>query len=322
MGTTITLNNSASMPLVGLGTWKSKPGQVENAVKVALNEGYRHIDCAAVYGNEKEVGSALKDAFASGLRREDVFITSKLWNTKHKSEDVRPACEKTLKDLGLDYLDLYLIHWPTSFKPGDELFPRDDTGNLIFADIPLMETWSAMEKLVDDGLVKAIGVSNFNARQIEEISKVARVPISVNQVESHPYLTQKKLIEFCSSKNIAVTAFSPLGSPDRPWAKLGEPSLLEDPKIKAIASKYGKSPAQLVIRYQAQRGVVVIPKSITPARIKANIDIFDFELSPEDVVDIESFDRGWRACLPTVEIDGKIVPRDGHHPQYPFHDEF
>lgn len=163
------LFTGASFPLVGLGTWKSKKGEVEKAVKTAIDVGYRHIDCAAAYGNEKEVGEALKEKIGAVCERKDIFITSKLWNTKHAAEDVRPACLETLKDLGLDYIDLYLIHWPIGFRAGDDKFPKNSDGSMIYSDTHYNETWSAMEKLVEEGLVKHIGLSNFNSKQIDEV---------------------------------------------------------------------------------------------------------------------------------------------------------
>jgi len=165
----VKLFTGASFPLVGLGTWKSKKGEVEKAVKTAIDVGYRHIDCAAAYGNEKEVGEALKEKLGSVCERKDIFITSKLWNTKHAAEDVRPACLGTLKDLGLDYIDLYLIHWPTGFRAGDDQFPKNPDGSMIYSDTHYNETWGAMEKLVEEGLVKHIGLSNFNSKQIDEV---------------------------------------------------------------------------------------------------------------------------------------------------------
>ena len=159
----------AQVPLVGLGTWKSKPGEVAAAVKAGINAGYRHVDCAAIYGNEKEIGSALKEAFSSICKREDSFIVSKLWNTKHDPRDVRPACEETLRDLQLDYLDLYLIHWPMGFERGEDDFPKNPDGTVRYAYIPLTDTWKAMEELVDAGLVKHIGLSNFNSKQIDDV---------------------------------------------------------------------------------------------------------------------------------------------------------
>lgn len=160
-----------------------------------------------------------------------MFITSKLWNTFHRPDLVRGACETTLKNLKLSYIDMYLIHWPMAYKEGGDLFPVDEQGKTAFSDVDYVDTWKEMEKLVKDGLVKSIGVSNFNKKQIERVLAVATIPPATNQIECHPYLTQKKLMEFCKSKNIAITAYSPLGSPNRPWAKAGDPVLMEDPKV-------------------------------------------------------------------------------------------
>jgi len=312
----------AKIPLVGLGTWKSKPGEVKAAVEHAIDAGYRHIDCAAVYGNEKEIGEALKNKFASGTKREDLYIVSKLWNSAHDPQDVLPNCRQTLEDLGLKYLDLYLIHWPYAFQRGGDKFPRNKDGSLIYSDVDYVDTWKAMEELVNKGLVRAIGLSNFNSKQIERILKVAKVPIASLQVECHPYLTQDKLIAFAQKNGIQVVAYSPLGSPDRPWAKKGEPQLMDDPKIKAVADKYKKSPAQILLRFQTQRGVAVIPKSVTPSRIKQNRDL-DFTLSDADMATIRSFDRGHRFCIPMIPDDkGQPVPRDGKHKYYPFNEEY
>lgn len=320
--TMMPLNTGASMPLLGLGTWKSKPGEVENAVKVALDNGYKHIDCAAVYGNEKEVGNAFAAKVGSDgvIKREDLFVTSKLWNSNHARERVVPALKQTLADLQLDYLDLYLIHWPHGFKNGDDKFPKDDEGNILFSDTHYTETWRGMEECVKLGLTRAIGLSNFNSVQIQTVFAMKDLAIepAVLQIESHPYCTQEKLIEFARSKGMQVTGYSPLGSPDRPWAKEGEPHVLEDPQIAEIAKKHGKTPAQICIKFQAQRGVVVIPKSVTPARIIANHQVHDFELSDEEMDKIASFNRDWRACNPMIEKGGVMVPRDLHHPHFPF----
>ncbi|XP_065069697.1 aldo-keto reductase family 1 member A1-A-like isoform X2 [Rhopilema esculentum] len=317
------LFNGAEIPTLGLGTWKSKPGQVEAAVAAAIDCGYRHIDCAWVYGNEKEVGHALKQKIGKGgLKREDLFITSKLWNTKHGAEDVMPALKTSLELLGLEYLDLYLIHWPIGLKAGDNPFPKDEHGHLLYSDVHYLETWEALEKCVDAGLVKSIGLSNFNSLQVEEVCSKARIQPAVLQVECHPYLNQSKLIEFCKKKNIVVTAYSPLGSPDRPWAKPGDPYLLDDPKIIKMAKKHNKSPAQICIRFQIERGVSVIPKSATPERIKQNSEVFDFSLTKHEMEEIESYNVPWRACIPKVVVDGKEVARDRKHPHFPFMTEF
>jgi len=312
----VQLNNGKLMPLLGLGTWRSPPGEVTRAVQHALTSGYRHLDCASAYGNEKEVAAGIQ---ASGVAREEIFITSKLWNNKHHPDDVEAACRKTLSDLGLAYLDLYLIHWPHAFKRGEETFPKKENGDVIYDEtIHPTDTWFAMEKLVEKGLVKSIGLSNFNSKQIEDILTRGSIKPVTNQVECHPYLSQAKLLDFCRKRGITLTAYSPLGSPDRPWAKPGDISLLQDPKLKDIATKYSKTPAQVVLRWQVQRGVIAIPKSVTPARIEENGNIFDFSLTKEEMEHINSFECNGRLIVPIV--NGK--PRDGAHVHYPFHIEF
>uniref|UniRef100_A0A8C6PUD5 alcohol dehydrogenase (NADP(+)) n=1 Tax=Nothobranchius furzeri TaxID=105023 RepID=A0A8C6PUD5_NOTFU len=324
MASFVTLSSRQRMPIIGLGTWKSSPGQVKQAVLAALECGYRHIDCAAAYGNEQEVGEALAQWVGPGkaLQRDDVFVTSKLWNTMHDPEDVEEACRTSLDHLGLSYLDLYLIHWPIAFQRGTELMPRREDGSICYSDTHYRDTWTAMEKLVDKGLVKAIGLSNFNARQIDDIISTARHTPVVNQVECHPYLSQTDLLAHCRSKAICVTAYSPLGSRDRPWATADEPCLLQDPHLGDIAQKYQKSPAQVILRWNIQRGVACIPKSVTPSRIQENLAVFDFSLSQEDMELIDSLNRNMRFVVPTTEKDGKKVFRDAHHPHFPFNDPY
>nr|CAB3220795.1 aldose reductase-like [Phallusia mammillata] len=301
--TLLTLNCGTKMPMLGLGTWQSKPGEVKAAVECAIDVGYRHIDCALAYGNENEVGEGIATKIKENkVKREDLFIVSKLWNVHHDPKDVRVGVQKSLENLKLEYLDLYLIHWPTGYINNGSMFPKDENGQHIASDVDYVDTYKALEKLVDEGLVKSIGVSNFNEFQLGRILKECKVVPANHQVELHPYLLQTNMVEFCQSKGISVTAYSPLGSNERPWATEGEPVLLEDPKLLAIAKRIGKTAAQVLIRFQIQRGVIVIPKSVTPSRIESNFQVFDFELTDEDMNTINLFDQNFRMFALQWEI--------------------
>ncbi len=292
---TIALSTGASMPFVGLGTWKSVPNEAGQAVEYALTKaGYRHVDCAAAYGNEKEIGTAFDAVFKSGaLRREDVFVTSKLWDTEHARKDVRAACETTLRDLRLDYLDLYLMHWAIAEPKSGHTY--DEQGHLVTLKIPVRETWEAMEELVSAGLVRAIGVANFTAPLLLDLFSYAKVAPAVNQIELHPYLQQQRLVDFCRRLDVVVTAYSPLG---RPGYSEMTGRLVEDETISRIARAHQKTPPQVLLRWGIQRQTVVIPKSTHPERIRENIGVFDFELTSADMEEISGLERGQRLVDP------------------------
>lgn len=299
---TFTLVNGDRIPAFGLGTWKSAKGQVTAAVQEALRIGYRHIDCAPIYGNEQEVGQALVNY--NGPRQE-LWLTSKLWNDSHGPEAVRPALEKTLLDLRQDYLDLYLIHWPIHFKKGiafargpEEMLPPDA--------IPVQETWQALEECVHAGLTRHIGISNFTSNKIEHLLAQASIAPAMNQVELHPYLQQKELLTFCREQGILLTAYAPLGSGDRPkmMKKTDEPVLLNNAVIAEVAKKHQASPGQVLIAWALARDTVVIPKSVNPKRLQENFMAQELRLDQEDMERIASLERGWRF----VEGDGFCGP--------------
>jgi len=308
----IELGDGNRMPIIGLGTWKSSPGDVYKAACHAIDSGYRHIDCALAYQNEHEVGKAVRDKIAEGvIKREDIFVTSKCWNTFHPRHLVAESFNKTMKDLDIGYLDLYLMHWPISYQEGGEIFPRNEQGEMITSVVDIMETWKGMEELHKTGKIKSLGVSNFNSEQLTRILEEGTIKPVMNQVECHPYLNQSQLLAFCNERQIALTAYCPLGSPDRPspMKAKDEPTLLEHPEIKELATKYNKTPGHILIKFQVQRGIVVIPKSVTPSRIEANLNVFDFELSGEDLAKLNALDIGYRYCSLANLKD---------HPNYPF----
>lgn len=313
-----TLNSGASMPMIGLGTWKSWPGQVEAAVEEALKLGYLHIDGARIYQNEKQLGAVLSaalDPSTGCISRKDLFYTSKIWNTQRTRSRVKEGCKQTLSDLGLDYLDLYLIHWPMALKQTDEtLNPDDENENPILDSTPethYLETWKAMEELVDEGLVKHIGLSNFNHDQIQKVLDMCRIRPAVLQIECHPYLAQTKLLDFCNRNKIVVTSYAPLGARD--FAPLDPVVLLEEPLLKTLSQKYKKTPAQILLRFHVDRGCVVIPKTVSKERLVENHDILNFSLSSDDLRALIALDRGHR-YYPNTELSA--------HPDYPFNAEY
>nr|XP_026489108.1 aldo-keto reductase AKR2E4-like [Vanessa tameamea] len=286
----VKLNNGFEMPMIGLGTYarKAEPGQYRQAVEWGIELGYRHIDTASCYKNEQEVGEAIEMKIKDGLvKREDLFVTNKIWNDHHAESEVVPALKNSLKEMKLDYLDLYLIHWPVSIDAKGE-----DTA------IDYIETWKGMEEAVNLGLVKSIGVSNFNEEQLKRILKHANIKPVVNQFEINPTMTQHKLVDLCKEMSIIPVAYTPLGliSEARPEF-IGKDVIKTDPKLGAIAEKYGKSRAQIALRYLTQRGIPVLPKSFTKSRIEENLNIFDFELNKEEMNIIESFNLNHR-CVP------------------------
>src|ERR1700733_12514857 len=275
--TKMALNNgSGAMPALGFGTLIPDPVATRNATKAALEAGFRQLDASERYRNEKEVGEAIQEVFKDGkIKREEVFIATKLWNNNHRPERVKPAFEASLKKLQLDYVDLYLIHTPFAFQPGDEQDPRDANGDVIYdGGVTLLETWRALERLVDEGRCKAIGLSDVNLDQTKQIFEAGRIKPAVVHVESHPYLPQWELLDYCAKNGIVLQAFAALGHSS-------EPNLLEDPVITTIAKRVNKTPAQVLLTWGIQRGTALLTTSKPPSRIKEN---FDVSTIPEDAM--------------------------------------
>jgi len=290
---TLQFSNKDTMHCIGLGTWKAKGNTVKKAVKEALYAGYRHIDTAAVYDNEKEIGEALAEVFDEGrIFREDVFITSKLWNDAHKEGDVIPALQNSLKNLQLEYLDLYLIHWPVAFKNGVG-FPQKPSDYYSLEEAPIIETWNQMELAKVNGMARHIGVSNFSKKKLEDLVSKAKHKPEMNQVELHPLLQQKELLDYCNSENIFMTAYSPLGSGDRSEDMKGEDeaNLFEIEALQNIARKHNASVGQILINFHLQRGTAVLPKSTSKEHIEENFKAASLELSQDDLQKIEALDE-------------------------------
>jgi len=265
------------MPALGFGTLIPDPAVTINATRDALAAGFRHFDCAERYRNEREVGEALHAGLSiDGLAREDIFVTTKLWNTNHRPERVGPAFEASLERLGLDYLDLYLIHTPFAFQPGDDQDPRDQSGNVIYdRGVTLLDTWRAMERLADGGRCRAIGLSDIGLDRLAPLYEAATIKPAVVQVEAHPYLPETELLEFCKARDIVLLAFAPLGHGLKPGP-------LDDPAVAAVAARVGKTPAQVLLAWAVQRGTALLTTPKSAARARENLDVSPL---PQDAFD-------------------------------------
>lgn len=319
--TTIQVGNAA-MPAVGLGIWKIDREDTARSVLDAIELGYRHIDSAADYGNEEEAGEGIRAAIAAGhCTRDDLWVTSKLWNTFHRREHVRPACERTLRDLGLDYLDLYLVHFPISLRyvPFDERYPPewttevDGVSGMHVDPVPLAETWAAMEELVEAGLVKQIGVCNYSSGLLIDLMAYSKIKPVMLQVESHPFLTQEKLMRMARDFDLAVTAFSPLGALSYVSLEMASDAdtVLTAAPVVAAAKRVDRTPAQVVLRWGVQRGNAIIPKTTRRERLAENIALFDFELTGDEMDAITALNQNRRFNDPGVFCEkafGKFYP--------------
>lgn len=288
----VKLSNGNEMPIVGLGTYarKAEPGQFRQAVEDGIDVGYRHIDTASCYKNEVEVGEAINNKINNGIvTRSDLFVTTKIWNDSHAEDDVVPELKKSLARLNLDYVDLYLIHWPVSVNSNNEE-----------ANIDYLDTWKGMEKALKLGLTKSIGVSNFNKMQLDRLIKASDVKPVVNQIEINPTLTQHELVDFCNKLSVIPVAYTPLGllSEARPEFS-GIDVIKTDTRLENIAKKYNRTKAQIALRYLTQRGIPVIPKSFTKSRMVENMNIFDFELTQEEMNVMDGFNINHR-CVPAT----------------------
>ncbi|XP_013118553.1 1,5-anhydro-D-fructose reductase [Stomoxys calcitrans] len=316
----LTFNNDVIMPAFGIGTWMAPDEEIESALNTALEAGYRHIDTAPIYMNEKAIGRVLKEWLDSGrLKREELFITTKLPPPANIPDYVEPTLRNSLDDLQLDYVDLYLIHVPFGVQVENGDFKRDENGLVVVEpNTDHLAVWKKMELIYDLGLAKAIGVSNFTARQIQRILKNCKVRPANLQIEHHVYLQQPDLVNFCKREAITVTAYSPLGS--KGIAGLNKmvgierelPDLMEIPEVKEIAEAHGKTPAQVLLRWIIDCGLSAIPKSTNPERIKENLDIFDFQLNEEEIEKLKGLDANIRVC------DFKFFPGVERHPEFPF----
>ncbi|KAJ4770624.1 NAD(P)-linked oxidoreductase superfamily protein [Rhynchospora pubera] len=301
MSGAIKLSSGYEMPMVGLGVWRMEGKSIRDLILSAIKIGYRHFDCAADYQNEAEVGEALEEAFKSGLvKREHLFITTKLWNSDHGH--VLEACKDSLKKLRLEYLDLYLVHFPVATRHtgvGTTASAIGEDGVLdIDTTISLETTWHAMEDLVSKGLVRSIGISNYDVFLTRDCLAYSKIKPAVNQIETHPYFQRDSLVRFCQKHGVCVTAHTPLGGAAANTEWFGSVSCLDDPTLKALAEKYNKTVAQLILKWGLQRNTVVIPKSSKEERLRENFQVSDFTISDDDMDKIKAIDRKYRTNQP------------------------
>ncbi|CAG8050485.1 unnamed protein product [Penicillium olsonii] len=289
MPTIFKLNTGAEIPAIGFGTWQDA-GEQEDAVAEAIKAGYRHIDTARVYGTEKAVGKGVRK---SGVPREALFITTKLWSNKHHPDDVEPAIQQSLDDLGMKYVDLYLMHWPVAWKRGEELFPKQD-GKPVMEDVDIIDTWKAMEQLLKNGKARAIGVSNFDKVEMERLIKNSSIVPAVHQMECHPWLQQLEFTKWHRDNGIHITHYSPFGNQNTFYGeKGGAAKLIDEPVLAEIGDPYNKTAAQVALAWGVTQGHSVLPKSKTPSRIRSNLQ-GDFKLSPEDMKNIQKINKKLR----------------------------
>ncbi|MES2798133.1 MAG: aldo/keto reductase [Bacteroidota bacterium] len=292
----VKFDNGDLMPALGLGTWKSAKGEVYKVVRESIEVGYRHFDCALLYGNEEEIGQAFYDAFKAGdISREELWITSKLWNNAHEPQNVLPNIHKSLKNLQVDYLDLYLIHWPVALR-SDVTFPSKGSELVSLKDIPLSKTWQSMIELQNAGLSRHIGVSNFSKKKMQNLIDETGVRPEVDQVEMHPLLQQPDLLEFCNEKGIHMTAYAPLGSADRPENRkvVDEPGLFSNKIITQVAENKGISIGQLLLAWAVNRGTSVIPKTVRKERLIENLAAADLSLSDNEMAEMAKVNLNYR----------------------------
>jgi diketogulonate reductase-like aldo/keto reductase len=323
----LTLNENVSMPMLGLGTLNMGDDQtLINAIKYAINLGYRHFDCAWVYGNEKVIGRGIEEAIKESkgkVKREDLFIVSKVWNTHHSKENVRKSYEESCANLRVEYLDLFLIHWPTGFKENTGTpFPVDpQTGDIIDSGISYLETYHALEDLQKENRVRSIGVSNFNKKQLQDVLNNCTIKPAINQLEVNPYYQNDALIEFCHKNNVNVTAYAPFGVGMKHMDRPDLPLLVQHPVLVNIGRKHNKTAAQICLRWLLQRNISTIPKSTTPQRILENSEVFDFHLTDDEFKQIKQLNLNVKSEVYKAYVNtdtGKF--NLAKHPFYPFHE--